>query len=157
MNKRNVAYVGLGLGMLVVVAIYFLYVNYLNELVIAGQNVRRFIFENNAVAVADQRPGDKVEVTLALFEKSGYIVIYAIGPTGEADKIIGVSTLLSNKSNALSVEVTEPIVLGHTYIVRLYEDDGDEMFDPETDLALKNSTNFPIQQAFTVVEPDTSN
>lgn len=102
---------------------------------------------SNAVVVLDQQLTDYVVVNAINMESSGFVIIYR-DRSGAPGDIIGVSKWFAAGQYAKEkINLTEALDEGMTYYAGLYADDGNGIFDPKDDKAVKNSYG-PIMGTF---------
>lgn len=111
------------------------------------------VIGSNAIYIAEQMPGNSVEVQVARLEKPGFVVIYK-DASGVPDEILGVSNfLLEGETKNLEITLSRETVEGETIYAMLHFDDGDQVFNAASDLpALDASSSEPVMMIVSVSE-----
>lgn len=92
----------------------------------------------NAIYLADQKPGNMVNVSMAVLGGKGYVVIHET-KDGKPGKVLGASALLDAGENLnVPISLSAPLVDGQAYVAMLHIDDGDGKFDAAKDAPAKN-------------------
>lgn len=113
------------------------------------------IIRNSAIYVAEQKPGDRVLVSLVRLEKPGFVVIHE-DAAGNPGKILGVSSLLpkGETKNLLAVTLYRATKDGETIYAMLYFDNGDGAFDDINDKPVLDSVGGVPMLMVVIVSKD---
>jgi len=105
----------------------------------------------NAIFVADQKPGDSVVVSLAETKEGGYVVIHE-SVNGTPGTIIGHSTLLpAGESNTITVPLDRTSKNGEELIAMLHNDNGNGVYT-EADDPTRDSSGNPVHMRFQIAD-----
>ncbi|MDP3962424.1 MAG: hypothetical protein Q8Q03_00950 [bacterium] len=103
--------------------------------------------EVNRVVVADQYPGNIAYVSSVQLANPGFVVIHK-DDNGKPGAVIG-SAYFEKGINPGRINLTERTVDGGIYYAVLHADiNGNKVFDPATDLPLKDSKGNEIMKVF---------
>ena len=149
MNKNIV------IGIVVLVVIIFLVKSFRGNDKELGQGAidngaSGFIVGKNALNVDEQTIGTVAEISLVILEKNGYVVVHEI-VNEEPGKVLGASAFLqAGKSESVGFTLTEPLQEGKNYIAMLHLDNGDGIFNIDTDSVAKNddADGSPVMMEF---------
>ncbi len=96
----------------------------------------------DSVAVSTQSSNSKaVTIDNINLSKPGFAVVGTLGSNGKLSQIIGSSRLVTpGEKQDLEVLVTSALSEKTSYMVMLYQDNGDKKFDPKTDTLLTGKT-----------------
>ncbi|MBI2096779.1 MAG: hypothetical protein HYT40_01310 [Candidatus Sungbacteria bacterium] len=112
------------------------------------------ILGSNAIAVENQKAGDRVEVSGVTFGADGGWVAIHEDREGKPGNILGARIFPGGETRNGFVELLRPTVNG-VYYAMLHRDDGDRQFDYLKDTPLTNSAGNVIMVRFVVSEnPD---
>ncbi len=100
----------------------------------------------NAVAVDDQKAGDRVEVTMITLSKSGWVAIHE-DINGTPGRILG-ARRYDPGIYLGEVDLLRPTIAGQTYHAILHLDDGDKQFDLTKDLPIKGEDGKIVEVSF---------
>lgn len=104
--------------------------------------------EDNAIYVADQKPGAEIKATVVNLKEAGYVVVHEI-VDGKPGKIVGSSDLLpAGEHQAVSITLASAYEDGVRLIAMLHNDNGDSSFSAESDLSVKNKSGEVIMMEF---------
>ena len=104
---------------------------------------------DNAIAVTEQEPGTNVYANFVLIKDAGFVVVHEINTDGSGGDIVGVSALLpTGQSNGTSITLSKQTKDGEQYIAEVYKDNGDGIFDKNTDEAVLDGEGNIIQTTF---------
>lgn len=102
----------------------------------------------NALIVADQFPGNVAYITSAQVTKPAWVVVREILPTGKAGTVLGNTYLAEAGIFPVRVELSKSTLDKKTYLVELYEDNGDKVFNLANDTALLGANGKPATATF---------
>jgi len=104
---------------------------------------------DNALYVSEQKPDTFLYASIAVIKGGGFVVI-GEDNAGNPDAIIGRSTLLPDgESQDIKIDLSRKSVHGETLYAMLYADNGNGMFDPGSDMLVKDMEgNIIIQEFF---------
>jgi len=109
------------------------------------------IQDDNAIAVTEQEPGTNVYANFVLIKDAGFVVVHEINTDGSAGNIVGVSAFLpAGQSNGISITLSKQTKDGKQYIAEVYKDNGDGIFNKNTDGAVLDGEGNIIQTTFSV-------
>ena len=100
----------------------------------------------NRVVMSDQYPGNVVYLNSVQFENPGWVVIQADN-AGVPGKILG-ETYFTSGINPGKITLSSSMIDGATYYAVMYSDNGDQKFDPKTDMPLKDANGNVIMKVF---------
>lgn len=111
------------------------------------------MMSGDMLTVFDQAPGRVVTVESVTLTTAGFVVIQA-DEAGVPGAVLGVSPMLfAEPSNFVDVPLTAELTLGTMYFATVYHDDGDGVFDLETDFpAIDAYGAAPIMYMFGVYD-----
>jgi hypothetical protein len=102
------------------------------------------------IVVDDQNPGRVVTVNQVSLTKPGWVIIKE-AVNGKPGSIIGARLFGQGKNSGL-IELLRPMVIGRSYYAVVYNDDGDQKYDPKKDLVLKGTNGADIMVLFAVTK-----
>ena len=161
MNKK-ILYLVIGL---IIIAIALFAVNkFLKEEVVEESVVPEVVEEENLVEIisvnnidaADQAPGNEMFIEKVLLKtdgSGGFVVIYRTTEDGETGDIIGVSDYLApgvTDNLVVTLDEGEVVEIDETVIAMLYADDGDGVWNSETDMPIVDNKGVIIKSTFTI-------
>lgn len=100
----------------------------------------------NRIVMADQYPGNVAYASSVQLAQPGWVVIQ-VDNNGQPGAIIGEAYAPAG-INPVKVTLSKPILDGGTYYAVLYSDNGDQKFDPNTDLPLKDANGSVVMAVF---------
>lgn len=103
---------------------------------------------NSAVMVRDQAAGASVSVASVETDASTWVVVRE-DKNGVLGNILGAARIDAGNSSQVVVSLLRPTIVGQTYQVVLFKDDGDKKFDHKIDVPL-TSDGVLIAQPFKV-------
>ena len=103
--------------------------------------------QNERIAVPNQVAGYRVVVTRAVFDEEGWVVIHE-GTDGKIGNALGAARFPAGES-AGEVHVLRATVARNVYRAVLYHDNGDKVFDLQSDFPILTGGNQPILTTFT--------
>lgn len=106
--------------------------------------------EEDRIDVQDQTEGIVVRITNVTLQSAGWVAIHETAD-GTATNILGAARFDKGSSSGF-MELLRGTESGGLYYARLYSDNGDRAFDPETDLLVVDINGSPIQDSFFVTE-----
>ena len=116
------------------------------------------IISINNIDVPDQAPGNEVfvgKVLLKTEENGGFVIIHRATEDGEVGDIIGVSQYLTpgvTENFVVTLNEGEVVEIDETVIAMLHADDGDGVWNSETDISIINSEGDVVMSAFTIID-----
>ena len=90
---------------------------------------------DSAILVNDQRAGSVVTVASVETDASVWVVVRE-DKDGVVGNILGASRVDSGASNNIVINLLRPTVVGQTYRIVLFKDDGDSKFDYKIDVPM---------------------
>ena len=162
MNKKIIYLV---VGLIVVIAALFVFNKFLKEEVIEEPTLPEVLPEEmveiisvNNLIVPDQATGDEIfvgKVLLKTDENGGFVVVHRVTENGDTGEVIGVSRYLEpgiTENLVVTLNEGETVEVGETVIAMLHADNGDGMWDSETDMAIPDNEGIIIQATFTILD-----
>lgn len=111
------------------------------------------VIGENAVFVSDQRPGNRVEISLAVLKDPGYVAIHRVDENGSPGRIIGNSSIIEGTQRNIIINLSENIEDGAELFAMLHDDDGDAVFEfPGSDAPIRDVNEDILMMRFTVRE-----
>lgn len=104
---------------------------------------------DHAVAAFDQQPDDQVVVTMVSLGADGFVVIHE-DANGAPGAVLGSSVLLSGDTRNVVVELSRNTRDGERLYAALHLDDGDGVFNAESDEAARDSLGNELRGEFTI-------
>lgn len=105
---------------------------------------------DNAIYVAEQRPGNKIIVNKINIVPEGYVVIHE-SKNGTVGKILGYATLEANSQlSNVTVNLDRSVTDEEELIAMLHADNGDNTFNASDDNAVLDSLGNPLSMTFSV-------
>lgn len=98
------------------------------------------------VDVEDQKAGNQVTVTSALFSQKGWVVI-AEDDHGKPARILGAQEFVPGMATG-TVDLLKPTIAGGSYHAMIYIDNGDNIFDYKVDAPLTDSSGNTVESLF---------
>lgn len=103
---------------------------------------------DNAIYVADQKPGSLININYVSLEKSGYVIIHE-DLKGKLGSIAGSTKILSKGELAnIPAVLLRPVSQGEVFYAVLYEDSGDGIFSPNLDAPLRDEEGNIMSMKF---------
>lgn len=106
--------------------------------------------ENGAEAtlsVADQSPGDTVTIESVTLNVEGWVTVHEIA-NGHVSNALGAARRDAGSHTDVSVPLLRDTASSSEYVIVLYEDNGNGMFDIRGDLPVLNHAGEPVMEAF---------
>lgn len=102
----------------------------------------------NSVSVNDQFPGNVVFLTSVSIAKPGFAVVSEVAAGNKMGAPLG--TLYFPQAGVYpgKVLLSKPTVDGKSYMITLYEDDGDKIWSGTKDMQLKDALGNPLMKIF---------
>jgi hypothetical protein len=102
----------------------------------------------NSVSVNDQFPGNVVFLTSVSVSKPGFAVVSEVAAGNKMGAVLG--TLYFPQAGIFpgKVLLSKPTVDGKSYMITLYEDDGDKIFNAAKDMQLKDTLGNAVMKIF---------
>jgi hypothetical protein len=116
------------------------------------------IISVNNLIVPDQAPGAEVfveKVLLKTDEDGGFVVIHRVTEDGDTGEVIGVSRYLEpgiTENLVVVLNEDETVEVGETVTAILYADDGNGVWNSETDMPITDDEGIIIQATFTILD-----
>ena len=116
------------------------------------------IISIDTLVVPDQAPGDEIFVEKVLLKtdgNGGFVVVHRVTEDGETGDVIGVSRYLEpgvTENLVVDLNEGETVEVDETVVAMLHADDGDGVWNPETDMSLTDDEGNIIQVIFTIVD-----
>lgn len=101
----------------------------------------------NAIAVNDQPPGMRVEVSLVSLAADGWVVVHE-DLNGKPGRILGAQRFNAGQNQTGAADLLRGIEEGRVYYAMLHADDGDRQFDHQKDLPLRDPQGNAILMRF---------
>jgi len=103
---------------------------------------------DNAIYVTDQPSrASKIEVGYVILAIPGFVIIRD-DELGMPGKIIGSSSLLSGRTNAVSIDLEKTLGAGQVYYAELVLDDGNAVFEEGKDLLVSDNNKSIVLMSF---------
>ncbi|MCA9353696.1 hypothetical protein KC842_02385 [Candidatus Nomurabacteria bacterium] len=132
--KKFLAFVVLALAIVVIIVISDKKDDVDTDENLSTQMPASLVEEENAVILADQKPGMAATVSYAKLAQPGFIIIYKTDTETNTKKVVGTSALLPAGENFnVEVTLTEETTSGDSISAELTADDGDGEYSEETD------------------------
>ena len=162
MNKKIIYLI---VGLIIVIIALFGFNKFLKEEVVEEPIIEEppveepiEIISINTLVVPDQAPGDEVYVEKVLLKtdgNGGFVVVYRVTEDGETGDVIGVSRYLEpgvTENLVVTLNEGETVEIDETVIVVLHADDGNSVWNSETDMSLTDDEGNIVQVIFTIVD-----
>ena len=153
------------IGLIIVALALFAVNKLLKEEVVEDPTVPEIVEEElveiisiNNIDVPDQAPGSEIFIGTVLLktdEAGGFVIIHRATEDGEAGDIIGVSQYLSpgvTENFVVALNEGEVVEIDETVIAMLHADDGDGVWNSETDISIINSEGDAVMSMFTIID-----
>lgn len=112
---------------------------------LTGQGV--VLVGGNAIAVDDQPPGVKVEISMLTLAKDGWVVIHR-EVDGKPGGILSAQRFLAGENQKVTMELVKPTEEDKVYYAMLHADDGERGFDAKKDVPLTDPQGNVIMMRF---------
>lgn len=162
MNKKIIYLI---VGLIIVIIALFAFNKFLKNEVVEEPPVDKSpvempveIISIDTLVVPDQAPGDEIFVEKVLLKtdgNGGFVVVHRVTEDGETGDVIGVSRYLEpgvTENLVVDLNEGETVEVDETVVAMLHADDGDGVWNPETDMSLTDDEGNIIQVIFTIVD-----
>ena len=162
MNKKVVY---LFVGLVVVIIALFAFNKFLKEEVVEEPIIIETpteepieIISINNIVVPDQAPGNEVfveKVLLKTDENGGFVVVHRLNEDEGVGDVIGISRYLEpgvTENLIVFLNEGETAEIGETVIAMLHADDGDGVWNSETDMLIVDNEGNIVQITFTIID-----
>ncbi len=103
--------------------------------------------QEDEVLVKDQIAGESVFITRATLTQDGWVAVQEILPSGQLGNILGAKRFNAGVSQGM-VTLLRSTRAGNTYVVTLWYDNGDGVFDHTTDALVTDGTGAVVAMEF---------
>ena len=162
MNKKVVYLI---VGLIIVIMAFFAFNKFLKEKVVEEPPVIEppteepiEIISINNLVVPNQAPGTEIfveKVLLKTNENGGFVIVHRVTEDGDIGEIIGVSRYLEpgvTKNLVVALNEGETVEIDETVVAMLHVDDGDGVWNSETDKPIIDNEGVIIQVPFTIID-----
>ena len=105
---------------------------------------------DNAIYVADQKPGSFVVINFVVVNKNGYVVIYDNIRGRPGNTIGGTKLLPEGESRNVVASLARPVLDGESLFAIIHEDSGDGVFSPTLDVPFRDEEQNIIFMRFSI-------
>jgi len=98
--------------------------------------------------VAGQAAGSNVVVTNVEMPEDGWLVVHEVSD-GHVGNALGAARRDKGSYDSVNIELLRGTTPGSEYMVVLYADNGNKVFELKTDLPVVNTNGDPVMHAFT--------
>ena len=105
----------------------------------------------HTLVVADQKAGVSVIMSMVSLSRGGWVAIHEETEEGEMGNILGARRFTEGKHFGSAIDLLRETKGDNTYSVVLHEDDGDAMFDFETEKPARDANGVFVVEKFTAL------